>query len=178
MIDAEAKQPAKAAKEQQQKRTSTTHLDNRIALLLRKLYEKRSLILALIESYLLRNTGSNVALHDDSLSNEETYKSFLDILRKQQRLRLEVATSDGGFTAIMLKRMRDKYQMWNERKLNRLLSLLNDLYRQIQTLIADIGEFEPWNKDMLVLTAVTGNNTTQVNVNLMSDIYSEILRLV
>lgn len=78
----------------------------------------------------------------------------------------------------MLKRMRDKYQMWNERKLNRLLSLLNDLYRQIQTLIADIGEFEPWNKDMLVLTAVTGNNTTQVNVNLMSDIYSEILRLV
>lgn len=71
MIDAEAKQPAKAAKEQQQKRTSTTHLDNRIALLLRKLYEKRSLILALIESYLLRNTGSNVALHDDSLSNEE-----------------------------------------------------------------------------------------------------------
>lgn len=165
-------------------------------MLFRKLYERRSYILAAIEAYLLRNSSDSGSSSSNSSSSEtdlldperaKIYRSFLKILRNQQRLRLELATvgttagataASTGLTAAALHRFETKYASWEEKKLNRLLSLLTDLYRHVQSLSSAVDEVEPWNNDMFVLAAVTGNNATQGNFNLLSDIYSVVFRLI
>lgn len=150
--------------------------------LLRKIYEKRSYIMAAIEAYLLRNSNSYEYNGNDDNASEEakTWLSFLDILRRQQRLRSELVADGRGMTNETMERLREKYRDWNEQRLNRLLSLLNDLYRQVQTLMSSTDEAGDRSRsnDVYLLAAVTGNNFVQKNFNLLSDIYSVVFRLM
>lgn len=212
---AETRRRSLAAITRKRIRINENARQHRRQMLFRKLYERRSYILAAIEGYLLRNSSSgsgssssninnnNNFSSDNNDSSSETdlldperakiYRSFLKILRNQQRLRLELATvgtagtagtaggataASTGLTAAALRRFETKYASWEEKKLNRLLSLLTDLYRHVQSLSSAVDEVEPWNNDMFVLAAVTGNNATQGNFNLLSDIYSVVFRLI
>jgi hypothetical protein len=165
-------------------------LTNQRSAVLRKLHEKRSYILAAIETYMLRATvasKADAAMDESVLPTAEqqaciTRTSFLNILRQQQQIRRELLEKEHGLPRHTLQRMHDKYAKWDDARLARLLSLLNDLYRQIHALIADANEIEPWNTDMQVLAAVTGGEAAavpgQINFNLFSTIYTVVFKLV
>lgn len=161
--------------------------------ILSKIHEKRSYILSAIETYILKSSSSTNAsfVGTSDQSSENVRRSFVQILRKQQEVRRELMANGGGgggvgsgmnaatLSSKTIRRMNDRYVKWDENRLSKLLSLLNDLYRQVIALISEANQIDPSDIDMQVVAAITGKASIgKINFNLISTIYSVVFKLM
>lgn len=177
--------------------SSCTATDLQRQNLLRKLYEKRNLLLAMIESYMLRSAGlgdhaaTTDASYADSvqraLYDDKEYRlrrDFLMILAQQQQLRRDatsVSPPEHG-----LARMRTRYTGWSEERLTTLLSLLTDLYRQLQPVLVEQSSAAPdndapndYDHDVRAVAAISvGGGGTYGNFAILSETYTTVFRLL
>jgi hypothetical protein len=149
--------------------------------ILAKIHEKRSYILSAIETYMLKSSSSSTLITATSTNTDENslQRSFVNILRKQQQMRREMLNASSTLSSRTMDKLKGRYGTWDETRLSKLLSLLNDLYRQVLALITEANQIEPSDIDMQVLAAVTGKASTgKINFNLFSTIYTLVFKLV
>lgn len=168
-----------------------------------KLYERRSLILSLVESYMLNSSVATIPLRGETTDNAYTNRkleellfdekevavrrTFIDILKKQQTMRHECERR-ADLRAASLEKVKQKFDLWTDQEILSLLSLMNDLVKQVQPFLVrnsdsvkdssgdENRDDDDEDADVRVLADATLNGSPG-NFQLLSEVYSTVLRL-
>lgn len=190
--------------------TAAIGSDYRRTTLFQQIHEKRAMIMESVENHLLNSyDGSD----DDDLRNtcmsfspseQKLRKSFFEILERQRMLRNEVNSiteqlDEESFhtmkqhMVMVLRRMTETFHGWHDNRVAELLSLLSDLFRQIQPMFGrqsvvmkdaggggddDVDDDDDEEEAMAMLALSASTADAQHDFTLLSDVYTTVLQLL